>query len=156
MVLLLKESECLLSKMEKEYFRTKRTTFDFSFYADFSNDAVEKLEMLGYIRKIHDIAGSIELIHPIVVPAHPVMRPTTQFGRNESGEHEAYSEKECNDRTRKNADKKKQNAENTIDKREKFIRDIAVAIIGSTAAGLIVLAVQEWPTIVSFLSELFQ
>ena len=103
---MLKESECLLSKMEKEYFRTKRTTFDFSFYADFSNDAVEKLEMLGYIRKIHDIAGSIELIHPIVVPAHPVMRPTTQFGRNESGEHEAYSEKECNDRTRKNADKK--------------------------------------------------
>lgn len=153
---MLAESKRLLSKMDREYYQTQREIFDFSFYADFSNAVLEELEMLGYIKRTYDIAGSIELTHRVVVPALSTVCPTAESGRQVSGECEAYFDEEGNDRTRKNADKKEQNAENAIDKREKFIRDIAVAIIGSTAAGLIVLAVQEWPAIVSFLSELFQ
>lgn len=152
---MLDESERLLLKLEKECLLTKRTTFDSSFYADFSSNALQELESMGYIKRTFDITGSIKLTHSIVMPVDSIVRSISGPGNRMLYELEADSEKDRNDRSRKNAEKKEQDAESSIDKRKAFIRDIAVAVIGSTVAGLTVLAVQDWTAVSSFIANIF-
>ncbi len=85
-----------------------------------------------------------------------VMCAITEPGREALAEFEEYTEQERNNRTREEAKQEIQRLQVAADRRKQFKRDIVVAIIGSAVGGLIVLAVQNWPSIVSFFAILFQ
>lgn len=80
----------------------------------------------------------------------------TVLGEDALKEFEEYAEKERDARAREDADKKEQDAKDAVDRRKQFKRDIVVAIIGSAVGGIVVLAIQNWPAIVVFLTNLFQ
>lgn len=80
----------------------------------------------------------------------------TALGEDALKELEEYAEKERDARAREDADKKEQDAKDAVDRRKQFKRDIVVAIIGSAVGGIVVLAIQNWPSIIVFLTNLFQ
>lgn len=80
----------------------------------------------------------------------------TVLGEDALKELEEYAEKERDARAREDADKKEQDAKDAVDRRKQFKRDIVVAIIGSAVGGIVVLATQNWPSVVSFITNLFQ
>lgn len=78
----------------------------------------------------------------------------TEAGKDALCEFEDYTEHKREEEEKRKDEKTANEKQIALDRKKQFKREIIAAIIGSAVGGIIVLAIQNWPSIVSFLANL--